>query len=65
MAFTPLIVVSPHLLLSATIRMVHLQSTFAWLILQCGAAETHYTVCPVCVCAYVCVIPLFFEISLH
>ncbi len=58
MAVNPLIVVSPHLLLYATIQMVHSQSTFAWLILQCGcqhgcsAGETHYTVCPLCVCAW-------------
>lgn len=59
MAFSPLIVVSPHLLLLATIEMVHLQSTFAWLILQYGykygpsAGETHYSVCPLCVCTCV------------
>lgn len=75
MAFNPLIVVSPHLLLYATIQMVHLQSTFAWLILQHGrsAGETHYTVC-VCLCGDLCaclcvymdmdMISLFFEISL-
>lgn len=77
MAFSPLNVVSPQLLLYATIQMVHSQSTLVWLILsyryQYGpsAEETHYTVYPlsvcVCMCVYVCARCLFclFEISPH
>lgn len=60
------IVISPHLLLHATTQMVHLLSTFAWLILRCGcqygcsAGDTHYTVSPVCaLCVCVCAWYLF------